>query len=258
MDYQQFIISTIKKAGEVLLAHYDESYSVSIKGGDPRDIVTEIDLKINDFLTDEIKKKYPGQVIYSEEIGSGIEKSGSLWTLDPIDGTANFARRIPHFAISMGLIENGFPLAGAVFNPITNELFSFEKSRGAFLNQRPIRVSAISDLSSACIFMLTGKKRELRDWGAALYRKLLDRANKTRNFGSSALDVCFVAAGRIEGVIYGQLTTLDVAPAIGILLEAGGKITDEIGRPLRFSSEPSKIVASNGTALHEELLSLAA
>ena len=221
----QFIISTIKKAGQILLEHYQESYKKMIKRGDVRSIVTEIDLKINDFLVGEIKKIFPGHAIYSEE-GSGLDGGSEfMWTLDPIDGSANFSRRIPHFAISICLLKGGLPIAGAVYNPITNELFSFQVGEGAFLNDQPMKVSTVSELSQAGILMVTGKKPENRDWGVGIYRKLLDGANKTRIFGSSALDICFVADGRIEGVIYGELSTLDIAAALGILTEAGGKIT---------------------------------
>lgn len=256
MDTHDFIISTIKKAGETLLENYRGSYEKMIKRGDARNIVTEIDLKINDFLVGEIKKVFPGHAIYSEE-GSGFDGGSEfMWTLDPIDGSANFSRRIPHFAISICLLKGELPIAGAVYNPITNELFSFRRGEGAFLNDQPIKVSTISELSQAGIFMVTGKKPENRNWGAGVYLKLLDAANKTRIFGSSALDICFVADGRIEGVIYGELSALDVAAALGILAEAGGKITTPLGEPIRVSAEPQKIAASNGTKIHDELLNL--
>lgn len=254
----QFIISTIKKAGEILLENYRGSYEKMIKCGDVRNIVTEIDLKINDFLVGEIKKVFPGHAIYSEE-GSGLDGGSEfMWALDPIDGSANFSRRIPHFAISVCLLKSKLPVAGAVYNPTTNELFSFRRGEGAFLNDQPIKVSTVSELSQAGIFLVTGKKPEIRDWGAGIYRGLLDRANKTRIFGSSALDLCFLADGRIEGVIYGELSTLDIAAVLGILTEAGGKITTVSGEQVGISAEPQKIVASNGTKIHEALLSLAA
>lgn len=237
------------------MAHYRENQAISIKDGDIRNIVTETDFIINDFLTKEIKSNYPEYAIYSEEANSSFASSGLLWVIDPIDGSANFARQVPHFAISLGLMVNQEPAVGAIFNPITNDLFSFKKGEGAFLNEKIIKVSDTADLSLAYVLMLTGKKKELRDWGAALYRKLLERANKTRNFASSSLDICFLATGRVDGVFYGQVTTLDIVPAIGLLLEAGGKITDEAGRPIRFLNEPSKIVASNGK-LHNQLLEL--
>ncbi len=256
MTLYQFIISTVKKAGEILLENYRGNYEKMIKHGDVRNVVTEIDLKINDFLVGEIKKVFPNHAIYSEE-GSGLDSGNEfMWALDPIDGSANFSRRIPHFAISICLLKDKLPIAGAVYNPIADELFGFRAGEGAFLNDQPIKVSTVSKISQAGIFMTTGKKPENRNWGAGVYLKLLDAANKTRMFGSSALDICFVADGRIEGVIYGELSTLDIAAALGILTEAGGKITTSLGKPVRVSAEPQKIVASNGTKIHEKLLSL--
>lgn len=258
MNYYKFIISTIKKAGEMLLSDYRRACRTWTKNNDPRDIVTEVDLKINDFFIEQIKVAYPKHAVYSEEGGgSGVEKE-YLWVLDPIDGSANFVRHLPHFAVSVGLFQNGRLLTGAVFNPVTDELFSFKKGRGAFLNNEKISVSAVSDLAQAGIFMVTGRKQELRDWGAGMYRKLLDKGNKTRIFGSSALDLCFLADGRMEGVIYGELTTMDIAPAIGILWEAGGKITGLQGETMEISTLPQKIIASNGTKIHQLLEKIAA
>lgn len=255
MDYHQFIISTIKKAGEILLANYQQNQTISIKEGDIRNIVTETDFKINKFLIKEIKNHCPEHGIYSEETGSDSLSNKNLWTIDPIDGTANFARRIPHFAITIGLLQNGQPILGAVYNPITKELYSFEKGKGAFLNGTPIHVSNVAVLDDACVFMTSGRKPGTQEWGSQLYLNLLKRANKTRNFAGSALDLCFVAAGKIEGTVYGTLTTMDVASAIGILAEAGGMITDGNGNPLPLSVLPQRCVVSNGK-IHAELLSV--
>lgn len=236
------------------MADYRQDYQSWIKGGDPRNIVTETDLKINDFLMEQIQTAYPKHAVYSEE-GGGLETENEyLWVLDPIDGTANFSRRLPHFAVSVGLLQNKQPVAGAVFNPVTGELFSFKKGRGAFFNGQKITVSAIDELLLAGVFLITGKKPAIRDWGAGVYRKLLDKGNKTRIFGSSALDLCFLADGRIEGVIYGELTTMDIAAAVGILWEAGGEITSPNGKLVEISTTPQRIVASNGTAIHQKLL----
>lgn len=237
-----------------MLADYYKIHESWIKDGDPRNIVTEIDLKINNFLIEQIKAFFPEHDIYSEEGGGSGTAREHLWVLDPIDGSANFSRHLPHFAISVGLLQHKQPLTGAVYNPITRELFSFRKGEGAFFNGQKIMVSRVDQLSQAGVFLVTGKKPEVRDWGAGVYRKLLDQGNKTRIFGSSALDLCFVADGRIEGVIYGELTTMDIAPAIGILVEAGGKITGPDGKPVGISVAPQRIIASNGTKIHQILL----
>jgi len=254
MEIDDFIIKIIKEAGDVLLKNYRGSYAKTIKHGDFQDIVTAVDLEINKFLTKEINKNFPKQDVYSEESDNPVKNGEDLWVLDPIDGTANFSRRIPHFAISVGLLKNGYPVTGAVYNPVSRELFSFRKGEGAFLNGQKMAVSSVSELSQAGVFMTTGKNPASRDWGVGVYRNLLDKVNKTRVFSSSALDLCFLADGRIEGVIYGGLTTMDIAAAVGILMEAGGKITDQEGKPAEISAVPQRIIASNGTPIHELLL----
>lgn len=252
MDKYEFIIDTIKEAGELLLNSREKGFEVVSKGGDSRDIVTNIDNEVNEFIIEKIKESFPGHSIYSEEGGGVEDKSEYQWTIDPIDGTANFSRGIPHFAVCIGLLNKNVPVAGAVYNPATGELFSFNKSRGAFLNGTPIYTSKIEELSKAHVFFHTGRKEELRDWGGEAYKKLLGSARKTNNFASSSLDTCFVASGKIEASVYGTLSTLDISSAIGILIEAGGALSDKDGVQLEFSKSPQKIyMANNEIMLHK-------
>ena len=148
------------------------------------------------------------------------------------------------------------PNTGAVYNPVTNELFSFKKEGGAFLNGKQIYVSKITELKEASVFLHAGRKPELWDWGGASYTKLLASAKKTLNYGGSALDACFVASGRIEANIYGRLSTMDIASAIGILLEAGGRVVNDNGEPAVFSTEPQKVLMTNCKEIEQSLLKL--
>ncbi len=253
MEPYDFAIASVKEAGTRILALREQHFDVSVKGGDPRDILTSIDLNINEFLIGEIKRQFPGHGIYSEEGGDKKTESEYVWVIDPIDGTSNFSRGIPHFAVCMGLLEKGVPVVGAVYNPITKELFSFKKDAGAFLNGSSMHVSAITELSKAGILLHAGRKPELWAWGGESYTKLLEVAHKTLNFGGSALDICFIAAGRIEGVVYGRLTTMDVAGAFGILLEAGGVAADTQGQPVTLAVEPQKFIAANNKEILTKL-----
>jgi myo-inositol-1(or 4)-monophosphatase len=253
MDPYDFIIQKIQETGSLLMRLREEKFETGIKGGNARDIVTSVDIEVNNFLIAEITKAFPDHRIYSEEGGDIQNSSEQQWTIDPIDGSANFSRSIPHFAVCVGLLERGVPSAGAVYNPVTRELFSFKKGSGAFLNGKPIHVSTISELSEAQVFLHAGRKQEMWDWGGEAYKKLLQSVNKTKNFSAIALDTCFVAAGRIEANIYGTITTvLDLAPALGILKEAGGVVCDEKGEPLSFSATSKKIfMANNQTTLNQ-------
>lgn len=253
MEPYEFLIKTIKKSGKLLLEKKDAGFETLSKGGDPRDMITSVDTAVNVFLITEIKRKYPDHNIYSEESGGNENASEYRWTVDPIDGSANFSRHIPHFAITVGLLCKGEPLLGAVYNPATRELFSFKKDEGAFLNGGRIFVSKITELSKAHVFFHAGRKAELREWGGRSYAALLEHAKKTENFAGSSLDACFVAAGRIEANIYGTLSTLDIAPALGILKEAGGIVTNENGNEISYAKEPQKIFMTNNREILEQI-----
>lgn len=256
MDRVAFILATIRAAGAELMLLRAGVLDVQIKEGDPKNIVTDADLRINAMITDAITKNFPSESIYSEEKEGGISQTGVQWVIDPIDGTANFSRGIPHFAICLGVVEDGVPIVGAVYNPVTNELFSFEKGKGARLNEKPIRVSAIAKLSKSTILLRAGRKKELAEWGGRAYSALLENAWKTCGFGSAALDTCFVAAGRAEASIYGTFSTADVAPAIGILLEAGGVLVTPAGEPAPLGTDAQTTIAGNSTAMTDQLRTL--
>ncbi|MDO8604238.1 MAG: inositol monophosphatase family protein [bacterium] len=264
MNTYDFVLALVKNAGELLLKQSKETFSVTMKNNDPRDIVTAVDIVVNDFLVTALKNEFPTYGIYSEE-GSESADSGPgpellsgeyVWAIDPIDGSANFARHIPHFAICVGLLYKGVPVLGVVYNPITREMFSFKKGEGAYLNGERIEVSKITDLKKAQVLFKAGRKPELWKWGGEGYERLLANANKSGNFGGSALDTCFVASGRVEANIYGRLSTFDIASAIGILVEAGGRVVNKNGDAITFSKEPQKVFMSNNESIEKAVLSL--
>lgn len=252
MTQYDFIVSNVRAAGDLLMRLREEKFETLKKGGDPKDVVTSVDFAVNEFIIGKIKEIYPEDTIYSEE-GGGSEGGSRMWTIDPIDGSANFSRGIPHFSICIAFLENGVPEAGAVYNPVTNELFSFKRGGGAFLNGTPIRVSPETDLKNAFVLLHAGRKPEFREWGGRAYRQLLEHAKKTSNLAGSALDTCFVASGRVEANIYGTLSTLDIAAAVGILHEAGGIMVNEVGESVPLVSTPQRIIAANSRAIADAL-----
>lgn len=250
MSYEDFSIAAVKKAGALLLELRREKFETNIKHDNPRDILTSVDTAVNTYLIDEVAKTFPEHSIYSEE-ESGMERNSRYqWAIDPIDGSANFSRGIPHFAVCLGLLEDGAPIAGAIYNPVTNELFSFTKGGGARFNEAPIHVSDISDLAKSQVIFSPGSRNpELWDWAGSSYRKLLEHTLKRGIYGSSALDVCFVAAGRADIAVYGTLSTLDVASAFGVLYEAGGVASDAKGNSVILSQKPQKVFIANSPGL---------
>jgi myo-inositol-1(or 4)-monophosphatase len=256
MDYHDFALQLARSAGKRLkTAHDGKIFSVSHKGTEPRDVVTNIDREINRFMIDEIRRTFPAHRISSEEEGTtpGSRESDYEWVLDPIDGTANFARGIPHFAVCISLLHKDTPIAAAVYNPTTDELYSFEKDRSAIRNDAPIRVSSIARLAEAQALLTVGHDASLLDWGTAVYREFLGRMKKTRSLGSSSLDLCFLAAGRADIVLYGTLTTRDAAGALGILRATGGEIYTPNGEPAGFSTQPQIAIATANRTLFDEL-----
>lgn len=240
-----FTLSLIKEAGELALKSKEKHLEISVKNNDPRDLVTNVDIEVSEFISQKIRETFPGEKIYSEEADEDVSQS-SCWTIDPIDGTALFARSIPYFSIVIAYVENGVPIVGAIYNPITRELFSFQKGGGAFLNGRQVKVSEKTELAQSFVLIHAGRHKDLWDWGANAYRFLLERANKSANFGSSALDICFVGCGRIEAVIYGNLTPVDISAAIGFLHEAGGQVVGSGGVPIdSLSKKRQKVVSVN-------------
>ena len=253
MDPHPFILKTLKEAGALLITLRDDSFETMIKDDNPRNIVTSVDLAVNDFITKEIKAAFPDHGIHSEESDTSESSSTFLWTVDPIDGSSNFSRGIPHYSVCIGLMENGVPIAGGVYNPVTQELFSFEKGVGAFCNGKPVAVSTTTKLNKATVFLTVGSNPAHWEWGLEGYRKLLESGNKTRNLGSSALDVCFVASGRVDACVYGTFSTLDITPAIGILIEAGGMMVTEDGEPVTYTKNPQRVYAVNNPELYQAL-----
>lgn len=250
----RFVVSAVEDASKFLLEKAGESIKIRSKNNDYRDIVTNVDVEISKFISKRIQKSFPNEVIYSEEAPRVDIASGSFWSIDPIDGTACFIRGIPHFAIVIVYIEKGIPIVGAIYNPKTAELFSFQKGKGVFLNDKSVCVSRIKKLSQAHIFLRVGRDEALWDWGIKAYKFLLSHANKTANFGSAALDMCFVGAGRIEACIYGNVTVTDVSAAIGFVREAGGIVVGLDGIDITHISRDKKtVIAVNNTEILSQI-----
>jgi myo-inositol-1(or 4)-monophosphatase len=253
MNRYEFAVLTAKTAGGLVLSSREKHLEVSSKNRDARDLLTNVDVEVNAFVIEAIKRSFPGEVIYSEESVGGIEGNAAYWSVDPIDGTSNFARDIPHFATVISYIENGQATVGAIYNPITDELFSFEKGRGVFLNGKAIHVTNISMIKDAYVLLHIGRKADVQDWGLKLQKYFLVNAKKNTNLGSSALDLAFLASGRVDAVIYGTMTTADIAVATALVREAGGEIYGIDGSSIELRDTPQQIIGTSTKALFEQI-----
>jgi len=229
--------SLVRDFGEV------EQLQVSVKG--PGDFVSQADIQAEKIIRAELHKARPRYGFLMEESGASAgEDTSHRWIVDPLDGTTNFLHGIPHFAISIGLEQDGEITAGVVFNPITNEMFWAEKGGGAFFNDRRIRVSSRRKLDDAIV--TTGIPHRGRGDHAsylAQMQRVMAATSGVRRLGSAALDLAYVAAGRCEGYWEWGLQPWDVAAGILIVREAVGSVTALDGSTVL---ETGNVLATNG------------
>lgn len=239
------------QAAATEIRKFDESdFKVSSKEG-VNNLVTEVDHASERVIFEVIKNAYPGHHILSEEAGELVQDSEYKWIIDPIDGTVNFAHRIPLCAISIGIEHNGKMVLGAVYNPFMNELFVAERGQGATLNDKKIKVSTKQEVMSSCL--VTGFPYTYLDAPNGplnVFERFIRRGVAVRRLGSAAIDLCWVACGRFDGFYEHKLHAWDSAAGFLIVEEAGGKVTNLDGEP--YSPYKPGIIASNGV-LHEEL-----
>jgi myo-inositol-1(or 4)-monophosphatase len=222
------------------------------------DLVTEYDRRAERVLLDEIARRFPGHAVLAEESGArgtgGGGGTGSVrWLVDPLDGTTNYAHNYPFFCVSVAAEVDGTLAAGAVYDPVRDELFAASAGAGATLNGRPLEVSDIGRVEDALI--VTGFPYDRPERGLPLFAAFLTRAQALRRDGSAALNLCYLAAGRFDGFWEGHLSPWDMAAGVLIVREAGGRVTDYAGGMVRL--ERPEILASNGR-IHEEMMAILA
>lgn len=252
-DLRTFAEMISKNAGAILLSGF-RAKSTTISYKSITDIVTNMDRKSEEYLCEEIRKHYPEHEIVAEE-GSGKEStSDSVWYIDPLDATNNYAHGIPFFCVSIGVFSKKLQkvIVGVVYDPIHDELFSAHRGGGSTLNGTPISVSGTSSLHRA--FLATGfpvnRDPACRD-NIDEFTRLAPTSMGIRRIGSAALDLCYTACGRFDGYWEPELKPWDMAAGALIVEEAGGQVTRYDGG--EFIPVIPEIVATNGK-IHKELL----
>ena len=244
-------IEAVVRAGDTMMAAQGRAIRIDKKS--LIDLVTEVDVAIERAFRELISARFPDHAVLGEELGgSAAVPGGPCWVFDPIDGTTNFAHDLPIFCASLALEVNGVAEIAAVYDPTRRELFTAERGGGAFLNGHPIRVSHAAALIDA--MLVTGFPYDVQqrlDEIIALFRGFVGRAQAVRRLGSAALDLCYVAAGRMDGFWERDLNPWDIAGGALLVSEAGGRVTGLDGQP--FSSRGRSVLASNGL-IHEAML----
>ncbi|MFQ6050444.1 MAG: inositol monophosphatase family protein [Candidatus Hydrothermarchaeota archaeon] len=239
-----------KEAGKMLMEYYgkvDRNYRYD------GSTVTEADLEVERIIKHILSREFPDHSFLGEE--SGIEKGDSeyLWVIDPLDGTTNFTMRNPFFNTSIALTFRREPILGVVYNPYEDEIFQAERGKGAFLNGDRIRVSEEDEIKNSIITFSHGGDKRSVEIMIDIFGKLKLINGKVRQIGAAALELCFVACGRVEAFFMPGPNLWDVLAGALIVKEANGRVTDFKGNSFKISS--SDILASNGK-IHGELIEI--
>jgi len=251
-EFAKVAIDAARRAGRLIVEQFGTKVSAEYKGD--INVVTEVDKASEEAIVNILLLAFPDHGILAEE-GDYCEGSSRYrWIIDPLDGTVNYLHGYPHFCVSIALQERGITVLGVVYCPTTGELFVAEKGAGALCNDRPIRVSRTPTLHES--LLVTGFPYDVRQRGdnyLVHFGNFIRRAQGVRRDGVAALDLCYVAMGRFDGMWEFGLFPWDVAAGSLAVAEAGGLVSLCNGSPLDIHA--GQIVASNGK-IHHELISV--
>ena len=250
--YQGFVPAMeaiAREAGALLMGHFRQRVAIEYKGD--ADLVTVADRSSEALIRERITARWPGHDILGEEQGLVDTGSEYRWYIDPLDGTTNFAHGYPVFCVSMALEHLGKRIAGVIFDPTRDELFSAALGSGAYLNGEAIHVSKIANLAECLVATGFPSHKRHKNPNIFFYHQITLRTHGVRRAGSAALDLCSVASGRFEGFWEFNLNPWDTAAGVLIVEEAGGRVSDFAGGPFEINSRQT--LASNGL-VHEALV----
>jgi myo-inositol-1(or 4)-monophosphatase len=249
-----------REAGACLREFLAQGVETEYKGD--VDLVTVADRTVEKLIRTRLGEVFPDHGMYGEEGTRERLDQQYRWYVDPLDGTTNFAHGIPHFCVSMGLEErlpnlaleqDGTIVAGVIYNPMLDELFTAERGKGARLNGRPILVSAVPDLGESLVATGFPSRKRHANPNVHFYHEFTLRSHGVRRAGSAALDLAYVACGRFEAFWEFHLNPWDTSAGFLLVEEAGGRITDFSGGPFQLNSR--EVLASNGR-IHDELMGM--
>lgn len=238
-----------REAGALLMQFFDRNIKIEYKGD--ADLVTAADRKSEALIRERIRETWPGHDVLGEEEGLRDTGSEFRWYVDPLDGTTNFAHSFPVFCVSMALQDKSGMLAGVCYDPTRSELFAAQRGKGATLNDRPIHVSKTARLAESLVGTGFPSHKRHKNPNIHFYHQITLRSHGVRRAGSAALDLCYVACGRMDGFWEFNLNPWDTAAGVLMVEEAGGRVTDFSGGPFQINSRET--LASNGV-IHDELM----
>lgn len=256
LNWQQICDQAIewtKDAGNVIKDSFEEQLKIETKSN-PDDLVTNMDREIETYFINKISEQYPGHKILGEEgMGESIESlEGTVWIIDPIDGTMNFVHQQTNFAISVGIYHEGTGMVGIIYNVVYDEMFHAIKGQGAYLNDRKLPVLKEVELEQSILAVNATWVTENRRIDPNVLAPVVRKCRGTRSYGSAAIELAFVAAGRLDAYITMRLSPWDFAAGKILIEEVGGKVTTLDGNRLDMLGQNSVFAAK--TDLHEKIV----
>ena len=240
-NYLKTAVEAARAAGVLLKQNFGQDHSVNTF--EAHDIKLDLDVRSQELITGILLERYPDHAIYGEEGIAGNQDSPYQWIVDPIDGTVNYFYGIPHFCISIALRHEGKMIVGVILDPMRNELWEVVAGGPALLNGEPIQVSKRTKLADAVLSVGFAKAKSTIDAGLPLFEKMVYRARKCRLMGSAALDLAYVASGRLDAYIESSVSLWDIAAGQLLVEAAGGKCET---KPHPEHPDKIAVLGSNG------------
>jgi len=241
MDYLAAATAAARAAGDLLRSHFQQP--LTVHAALAHDIKLEVDVLAQNLIGEMLLQRFPEHALYGEEGIVGDQESDYQWVVDPLDGTVNFFYGIPHFCVSIALRLQREIILGVIFDPIRDELWATAKGQPPLLNGHPIHVSARATLADAVLSIGLSKTTATIEAGFPLLEQMVHRARKCRLLGSAALDMAYVACGRLDAYIEQGISLWDIAAGWILVENAGGKVELQ---PRRDAPDKFSIVASSG------------
>ena len=250
-SYLETSVEIAREAGALLSKYFERRVAFELKG--EHDLVTEADRASEQLVIERLSAHFPSHSIVAEEGGGHTGSSEYCWYVDPLDGTTNFAHGFPMYNITMALEQSGELIAGVIFDPEHNEMFTAERGSGAYLNNRRIRVSKVNRLENTLVATGFPSKKRHENVNIHFYYQLAMVTHGVRRAGSAALDLAYVASGRLDGFWEFGLNPWDMAAGILLIREAGGKCSDMKDGPVNLRGP--HLLADNGL-VHQQIVDL--
>lgn len=255
MEAINVAIEAAHRAGEIVLRYFRQPQVIHAKG--PADLTTQVDQEAEEVIVRTIQQAFPDHEFLGEEGHLAQREAGSLWVIDPLDGTRNYSIGIPWFCISIALAVTGRAVLGVVYDPVRGETFYAETGKGAYLNGQEIRCSKKTDMERAiaAIGLLPARHRANAGLALPMLIRLHPLIEATRIMGAAALNLAYVACGRVDISFHDGINAWDILAGALLIAEAGGIATDFAGRPI--STDSRSIIAANNATFHKEVLRIA-